>query len=134
MKDEGFRKNVENYRKGTIICKEGETGECMYEIHGGTVGIYTGYGTPEEKKLTILDSSDFFGEMGMLDNAPRSATAVVLEDKTEVERIYLDDLEELSEKNTNKTYLILMHLSSRIRSMSSEYLKACEELYKNVMP
>ena len=133
-RDEGFGKNVDTYISGTIICKEGETGDCMYEVRGGSVGIYSGYNTPEQEKLTVVGASEFFGEMGMLDNAPRSATAVVLEDKTEVERIYLDDLEELAEKNPNKTYLILMHLSSRIRSMSKEYLKACEELYKDVMP
>ena len=130
MKDEGFKKNVEAYKKGTIICKEGETGDCMYEIHGGTVGVYTGYGTPEEKKLTILDSSDFFGEMGMLENEARSATAVALEDNTIVELIYMKDLEELFEKNPPKIYMILTHLASRLRTMSRMYIDACADMVK----
>ena len=39
------------FRKGDIIFEEGDLEDWMYEIRKGMVGIYAGYGTPEEKEL-----------------------------------------------------------------------------------
>ena len=52
-----------SYKKGEIIFREGDPGNCMYDIFWGRVGVYTGYGTPQEKKLAELKTEDFFGEM-----------------------------------------------------------------------
>ena len=43
------------FRKGDIIFEEGDLEDWMYEIRKGMVGIYAGYGTPEEKELTALE-------------------------------------------------------------------------------
>ncbi|MCR4590329.1 MAG: cyclic nucleotide-binding domain-containing protein [Lachnospiraceae bacterium] len=123
---DGFINKVESYSKGTIIFKEGETGNCMYDIHGGTVGIYKGYGTPEEKRLAELGMNKFFGEMGMVDNDVRSATAVALEDMTTVEIISVDDLTELFTKNAPKVEMILAHMSYRLRTLTNSYMDACK--------
>ena len=74
--------DVKSYPRGAIVFRQGDAGECMYEIQNGSVGIYYDYKGPNEKKIAHLTSSDVFGEMGLLDRAPRSATAVVLEDDT----------------------------------------------------
>ena len=126
---DGYAKKVEKYDRGTIIFREGEPGKCMYDIHFGSVGIYTGYGTADEKCLTTLYADKFFGELGMLGNEPRSATAVVLEDGTMVESIYLDDFEELFEKNPAKIEMVIKHLSFRIRRLTYEYTNACKMIY-----
>ena len=127
---EGFAKKVVSYPAGTVICKEGEIGDCMYDIHWGHVGIYTGYGTDDEQKLTELAANSFFGEMGMLSKEPRSATAVALEDQTTLEIIYSEDLRELFEKNPPKFGMIIGHLSSRLRKLSDKYLAACSLVYE----
>lgn len=119
---------VNTYSKGTIIFREGEPGNCMYDIHFGQVGIYTGYGTPEEKLLTELFANKFFGEMGMIDGEPRSATAVVMADNTTLETIYPEDLEELIETNPLKVDMIMQHLSGRLRHLTADYADACEEV------
>lgn len=121
-------KTVNTYPKGTIIFREGEPGNCMYDIHFGRVGIYTGYGTPEEKLLTELYANKFFGEMGMIDGEPRSATAVVMIDNTTLETIYPEDLEELIEANPFKVDMIMQHLSNRLRHLTVDYANACEEV------
>ena len=100
----------------------------MYDIHFGRIGIYTGYGTPEEKLLTELFANKFFGEMGMIDGEPRSATAVVMADNTTLETIYPEDLEELIETNPLKVDMILQHLSGRLRHLTADYADACEEV------
>ena len=81
----------------------------MYDIHWGRVGIYTGFGTSEEVMLTDLSTNHFFGEMGMIEKQPRSATAVVLDEAT-LEIIREDDLEDLFEKNPAKIGMILGNL------------------------
>ena len=80
-------KIMETFNKGEIIFRQNEFGSCMYDIEKGTVGIYVNYGEDGEKLLAVLDSDDYFGEMGMIESYPRSATAVALEDGTETEVI-----------------------------------------------
>lgn len=126
---EGYTGSVENFSKGTVIFKEGETGNCMYDIHYGTVGVYKGYGTADEKLLTKLSTNNFFGEMGMLDAERRSATAVVLEDNTTLETITAKDLKDLFEKNPPKLEMIMAHMSYRLRKLTNEYVKACKLVY-----
>ena len=127
----GFSKKVNQYPAGTVICKEGMSGSCMYDIHWGTIGIYRGYGTEEEVKLTELYPNTFFGEMGLISNTQRSATAVALTDAT-LEVILEEDLKELFEKNPPKACMILAHLSNRLRDLTMKYESACE-LASNVL-
>ena len=128
-KKDGFTKSVEKYSKGTVIFREGEPGKCMYDIHFGTIGIYTGYGTPEEKCLTTLYAGKFFGEMALLSGEVRTATAVALEEGTMLENIYMDDFEEIFSKNPAKIEAIIKHISFRIRRLTYEYVNACKMIY-----
>ncbi len=127
---DGFTTKVETYKKGTVIFKEGETGDCMYDIHFGSIGIYKEYGTPNEKLLTKLSVNEFFGELGMIDNVKRSGTAVVLEDDTMLEIIAPSDLKGLFEQNPPKVEMILEHLSYRLRKLTKEYMAACGIMFK----
>ena len=122
---------VESYDKNTVIFKQGEKGDCMYAVHGGSVGIYSDYGTPNEKKLTELMSGTFFGEMGMIDHEVRSATAVTEEDCTIVEIIRENDLEALFESNPIEVDMLLRHMSHRLRLLTRDYLSACKLLDSN---
>ena len=81
------KREIQTYKKGQVIFKEGDKADCMYDIRWGSVGIYANYGTKEEKLLTKLSTEEFFGEMGLIDDQPRSATAVALEKDTRVEVI-----------------------------------------------
>lgn len=125
---EGFSKNVVTYPKGTVICREGDLVQCMYDIYWGRVGIYSKYGTPEQVQLATLAANNFFGEMGMVSNQPRSATAVALDPDTTVEIIYPDDFRELFEKNPLKVDMILRHLSFRLRALTSQYNEVCAKI------
>jgi CRP-like cAMP-binding protein len=124
-------KNIESYKKGTIIFKKGEVGKCMYLVHGGSVGIYSNYGEDDQIKLTELYPVACFGEMGMISEEARSATAVSESDDTYVEIIRPDDLEEMFKTSPVKVDMILRHLSYRLRSLSYDYFKICQELIEN---
>ena len=71
-------------KRNEIIFSEGDKSDCMYDIRQGRVGIYANYGTKEEKLLTELSKDQFFGEMGIIEGYPRSATAVAMGDVTEL--------------------------------------------------
>ena len=118
---------VEACDKGQIIFREGESGSYMYAVHGGAVGIYTGYGSALEKKLTTLYTNSFFGEMSLIDHARRSATAVAEEDGTVLEIISAENLQDLFKANPVEVDMILRHLSNRLKKLTVDYVKACNE-------
>jgi len=60
---------------GEVIFNEGEDGDCLYIIIGGSVRIYKG-----ERELAILGRLQALGEMAVLDGSPRSAGAAAIED------------------------------------------------------
>ncbi|MCL4467660.1 MAG: Crp/Fnr family transcriptional regulator [Deltaproteobacteria bacterium] len=79
MEEELFKRFGKLFPKGTILFREGDTGEEMYIINNGKVKIFKEIGGVE-KILALLGPSDFFGEMSLLNKKPRSASAEVVED------------------------------------------------------
>lgn len=61
--------------KGETIFYKGNIGNQMFVVLGGKVGIYDG-----EKLLAQLRVGDMFGEMALVNQEPRSATARAMED------------------------------------------------------
>ena len=112
-----------------VIFREGEYALTMYEIKTGSVGIYANYGLQDECKLAILSKGEYFGEMGIAECYPRSATAVALEDGTTIDEI---DAEEFSNyfKDQPETVLTIMRtLSARLRETNARYLEAREAIH-----
>jgi CRP/FNR family transcriptional regulator, cyclic AMP receptor protein len=67
------------FPRGAVLFREGEPGKEMYVIQQGRVHISKRVGEVE-KILSTLGQGEFFGEMSILNNAPRSATATCEED------------------------------------------------------
>ena len=128
-KDAG-RENSVNYRKDSVVFRQGDDGDCMYYIQLGSVGIYTDYGTVKEKQLVVLEEEAFFGEMGLIEKMPRSATAVVVEDDTVLRKIREDELETLFKSSPALVVHCIEHLSGRLRRLTKDYLEACEMVSK----
>ena len=95
-------------KRNEIIFNQGDKSDCMYDIRVGTVGIYANYGTKEEKLLTELTKDQFFGEMGIIEGYPRSATAVAMGDMTELTALMeqVEVLREAQLRNMNNTLLL----------------------------
>ena len=81
-------------KKGEVIFEQGKYEDWMYDVIQGRVGIYAGYGTEDEKLVAEMGAGEFFGEMGMIECYPRSATAVSMEDETCIEKIAQGDFSE----------------------------------------
>lgn len=67
------------FPRGTVLFREGDPGAEMYVVSRGKVSISARGGTVE-KLLSTLGQGEFFGEMSILNDAPRSATATCVED------------------------------------------------------
>ena len=73
-----FERFAKTFQKGDIIFCEYEPGDCFYLIQSGRVQILKIMGDIE-KTIDILQPSEIFGEMAILEEAPRSATAVAFD-------------------------------------------------------
>ena len=107
----------QSYRKSEIIFEEGSTGSEMYLIHSGRVLLSVRHGKTQQEPLLVLNPGDFFGEMALVDDSPRSATASALEDNTQL--IVLDRARFLFMVRQQPEFaLSLMHtLCQRLRDM-----------------
>jgi CRP-like cAMP-binding protein len=74
-----FERFAKTYEAGEIIFCEYEPGDTFYLIQSGRVKIVKIFGNIE-KTIDILKPGEFFGEMALLENAPRSASIVALDD------------------------------------------------------
>ena len=74
-----FQRFGKEFKRGHVLFREGEPGKEMYVIQAGKVNI-TKTVRDTEKILATLGAGEFFGEMALLNNKPRSAGAVMAED------------------------------------------------------
>ena len=115
------------FKSGAVIFKEGTYEACMYELLEGTVGIYTHYGEADEKYLTELKAENgaCFGEMGLLEVLPRSATAVALGD-VKVNTVTGAEFGRFFQEHPERVYGVMTQMGARIRELSKDYLDACQ--------
>jgi CRP-like cAMP-binding protein/anti-anti-sigma regulatory factor len=100
-----------------ILFREGESGDKLYLLARGAVSILVGGGGREQRIVTFAPGS-IFGEAAMLDGAPRSATATIVEDAVvySLSRRALELLARTDPGLSNKLLVNLgRHLSARLR-------------------
>ena len=115
---EPFIKAVDDYKKGELVFKEGEKSHCMYYIQTGWVDVFLGYGQTTEKKINTLGAGMFFGEIGLIRDRDRTATAIVGMDHTMIESFGLNDFEEMFKKNPLKVRLLVEYFAERVRTLT----------------
>jgi CRP/FNR family cyclic AMP-dependent transcriptional regulator len=76
--DKLFERFGREFSAGTIVFNEGDAGDEMYVVQTGKVNIIK-KAHDVEKVLVTLSPGAFFGEMAIINQKPRSATAVVVE-------------------------------------------------------
>lgn len=79
MSDPMFEKFGVVKKRGEIVFCENEPGRTLFFIQSGSVRI-TKIVSSKEKTLAVLPAGEIFGEMSILESAPRSATAIIEED------------------------------------------------------
>ena len=97
------------YAPGQIIVTQGSPGQAFYVIVSGRVEILR-----DGRSLGALAAGDFFGEMSLLDQAPRSATIRALE-MTECLMLSSWDFKSMLERSPGIATKLLEVLSRRLR-------------------
>lgn len=69
---------IQEYEPGQVILREGESNPCLYAVNQGKVEVVKGSGA-SETVLAVLGTGDIFGEMGLVDGQPASATVRAIE-------------------------------------------------------
>jgi len=119
------------YRSGEPVFYQGDPGLGMYIVKDGEVSIVIQGKDGNERELALFSDGDFFGELALLDESPRSANAVC---KTECTLIgfFRPDLFELIEKNTTLGIKIVLKLAEivaqRLRHTDKELSKVKSQL------
>ena len=108
------------YRKDDVIMNEGSTGSSAYLIRSGRVEISKQH---EGRKivLAILEQGEVFGEMSLIDEKPRSATAAALE-VCVLEEITHDSVAEAWDHTPPLVRSLLSTLVERIRGVDENIL------------
>ncbi len=74
-----LQKYLRRFKKGEIVCDQGEPGDTMFFIQEGRVRIIK-ISQAREQPLAVLEAGSFFGEMAVLNQEPRTARAETLTD------------------------------------------------------
>jgi len=105
------------YAKDDVIFHADESGDVFCIIREGKVKITMISPEGKEIILTMMGPGEFFGEMALIEDQPRSATVVALE-PLEVVTIWRSDFLQILADNFSITKKMLAELSRRIRRMS----------------
>lgn len=103
---------AKTFEKDQIIFSEYERGDTFYLIQSGAVKIIKLFGNIE-KTLDVLKEGEFFGEMAMMDDSPRSATAVADTELTVLE-FKKEGFKLLVQNNPQVAINLLKRFSNRI--------------------
>ncbi len=109
---------VRAYPRNMLVVQEGDSGHSMFIIIGGSVKVSSYAPDGREVVLSILEQGDFFGEMALLDEAPRSATVTTMED-SELGQIRRPDFERLMLDMPRITRKLLAEMVGRLRRTSA---------------
>ena len=110
------------YKAGAAVIKEGDPGQEMFVVESGSVEVFRGSGK-KERRLSLLEAGDFFGEMALLDNQPRSASVRAA---TDCQLLVIDatTLDQMLRQHAEVAVRMLRNLTGRLRAEAARADKA----------
>ncbi|MHB0970607.1 MAG: cyclic nucleotide-binding domain-containing protein [Thermoanaerobaculia bacterium] len=117
----------ERFRAGSMIFREGEKGDKLFIVLDGRVRISKFIPGVGEEALTVLDRGDFFGEMALIDDKPRSADAKAHEADATVLSIDRATLNEILSMDPHASLqflnLLCRMISRRLREINDKIVQ-----------
>ena len=109
------------FKKKSTIFNQGDDSDSVYFIQSGKVKVFV---TDESGRVTILrllSAGEYFGELGLIDIQPRSATVETLED-TQLKVVSEAKFREYLRINPELALKLILQLTTRIRDLTSELM------------
>lgn len=107
------------FRRGEVIFHQGDPGDALHLVGSGGVKIVLPSEHGDEAIIATLRRGDFFGELALLDGAPRSATAVALE-ASETWSLSRDLFHELLDRDPRLRDSLLAGLAHELRRLTGQ--------------
>lgn len=121
-----------DYRSGETVFAQGDPGLGMYIVQEGNVAILMNDREGRTRELSVLSVGDFFGEMGLIDESPRSATAICRTDCRLI-GFFRPDLFELIEKDSRLGIKIVLKLAEIVAERLRNALRVSEDFAEQVL-
>ena len=118
VEDVLFQRLGKVFPPGTVLFREGERVREMYVVQSGKIKISKEV-RGEEQTLAVLGAGEFFGEMAILNNKPRSASATVVE---ESKMLVIDPktFEAMIKGNTEIAVRMIKKLAQRLQEADDQ--------------
>jgi CRP/FNR family cyclic AMP-dependent transcriptional regulator len=107
------------FRRGEVIFHQGDPGDALHLVSSGAVKIVLPSAEGDEAIIATLGSGDFFGELALLDGAPRSATAVAQE-ACETWTLSRDLFQDLLDRDASLRASLLAGLTHELRRLTGQ--------------
>ncbi len=108
---------TKNYPKNTILISEGDETNSLFIIDSGKVKVFLSDQEGKEIVINVHGKGDYFGEIALLDDAPRSASVMTIE-PCRVVLILKKDFEECLSQNPTIALCLLQDLTRRLRTLT----------------
>jgi len=109
-------------KKGQVVFREGSRSDYAFIIENGQVEVSRRRKDGNIEVVDILGRNDIFGEIGMVDGGPRSATVTALEN-SKVTMISRSDLNMMTRKDPQAWFPIVKAMSARLRRSTTKEKK-----------
>ena len=102
------------YPKGSVIVFEDDPGDSLFVVRGGRVRVVLVAEDGREVILGVLGVGEYFGELSLIDDQPRSAHVIAMEDATLLV-LRREDFRKRVEQSPSVAWALLIELSRRLR-------------------
>src|SRR5829696_1202661 len=107
---------------GAEIFKEGDAGDALYAVASGRVQISAVMGDGERQVLSRLPPGEVFGELAIIDNQPRSATAMAEVDTTLL-LVPRDKMISMLTSSPQFSFSMMREITQRLREFNRQYIR-----------
>jgi CRP/FNR family transcriptional regulator, cyclic AMP receptor protein len=108
---------LRHYTRGSVIVTEGDDAHALFIVGKGTLKAYLSGNDGKEVILSTLGPGDYFGELALIDNEPRSAMVATLE-PSELLQISKDVFRQLMLQDPQAMLAVSCSLVARIRHLT----------------
>ncbi len=116
------------YNAGKVIFRQGDSADCMYRVAYGLVDIYMNYKQDNQRLLATVQPDEYFGEMAMIDDTVRSATAVSRTDETVLIIYPKEELPGMLENETPVFMDLLNQMAGNLVRLTDSYMDVCRTI------
>ena len=124
------------FRRREVVFHEGDPGDTIHVVVSGHVGIKIVTPLGDVAMVRVIGAGGFFGELALLDPAPRAATALAL-DATETFALHRDQFDELLRQSPEAARVVTLALVAEVRRLAGAlvdamYLPAEKRLWRRL--